>query len=107
MKTLTATNLRNKFGNEIEHFTDEMLTEMIRLLWLDKTIYTDTDLLGYILSWGLFENFVDAAEHYEITLDEWDACDREEEARRKLNERFVFVTLDNEDYRVMLRNPEQ
>lgn len=106
MNTLTATDLRNKFGNEIAHFTDEMLNEMTRFIWLDKTLYTDADLLGYILSWGLFENFVDAAEHYDIELTEWDACDREEEARKKLNERYIFTTLEDENYRVMLLDPE-
>lgn len=106
MNTLTAADLRNKFGIEIEHFTDEMLEVMIHHIWLDKTLYTDVDLLGYILSWGLFEDYIDAAEHYDIELTQWDACDREEEARQKLNELFIVATTEDEVYRVMVLDPE-
>lgn len=102
MKTITTTELRNKFGDEIEHLTDEMLSKIIDFIWLDKTLYTDEDLLDFILAWGLFENFADAAEHYDIELTEEDFCDRDDEAREKLNKAYVFTTLDDEDYRVMV-----
>ena len=100
---MNITTLRNTFGPDIEHLSDEVI-DSILFLTHPAMRRPDDSFLEYLRCWIVAESFIDAAEELELDFDSSrydDLADAEEAARDKIID-GGFEYFTTEDHEVVV-----